>query len=76
MKFKEFLMQEYNIGEGSAEDYVGRFNGIVNRGLYKGENEVTPMLKAAIEKEFPKSKNHYLLALQRYFEYKKTNEKL
>lgn len=66
MEFKDFLMREYRISEGSAEDYVGRLNGILKRGIYKGENELTPNLKAAIVREYPKSKNNYLLALERY----------
>lgn len=74
MKFKDFLMQEYGISENSAKDYVGRFNGIVNKGLYKGlykgESMITPILKAA-EKEFPNSKNHYILALERYIDFQK-----
>ncbi|MEH6993823.1 hypothetical protein V7075_14075 [Neobacillus drentensis] len=69
MEFKEFLIQKYNIRESSAEDYVGRFNGIVNKGIYKGENEMTPALREAVEKEFPNSKNHYRLALERYIEF-------
>ena len=62
-------MQEYNISESSAKDYVDRFNGILNRGLYKGEEIITNTLKEAIEKEFPNSKNHYLLALERYIKF-------
>lgn len=75
MKFKDFLMQEYRISEKSAEDYVGRFNGIVNRGLYKGENEMTPTLKEAVEKEYPNSKNNYILALERYIDFQKKKER-
>lgn len=75
MGFKEFLKQEYRISESSAKDYVGRFNGIFNRGIYKGENEMTPTLKAAVEKEFPNSKNHYILALERYIDFQKKKEK-
>ncbi|QGG53141.1 hypothetical protein [Lysinibacillus pakistanensis] len=71
MEFKDYLMQEYNISESSAKDYVGRFNGIINRGLYNGEDKMTNTLKEAIEKEFPNSKNHYFLTLERYIKYKK-----
>ncbi|WP_394190959.1 hypothetical protein [Paenisporosarcina quisquiliarum] len=53
MKFMDFLIQEYCLSESSAKDYVGPFNRIVNRGIYKEENEMTPILKAAVEKEFP-----------------------
>lgn len=56
MEFKDYLMQEYNISESSAKDYVGRFNGIINRGLYNGEDKMTNTLKEAIEKEFPNLK--------------------
>lgn len=69
MEFKDFLMKEYRIGEKSARDYVGRFNGIVARGIYKGENEITPSIKVVIEREFPNSKVHYLLTLERYIEF-------
>lgn len=37
MEFKDFLMREYHISEGSAEDYVGRLNGILKRGIFKRE---------------------------------------
>lgn len=75
MEFKEFLIRIYGISESSAEDYVGRYNGIVSKSIYKGENEITPALKEAIEKEFPKSKNHYCLALERYIEFQKNKLK-
>lgn len=73
--FKEFLIKEYRIKESSAEDYIGRFNGIVNRGLYNGEDEMSPALKASIEREFPKSKQHYVLALERYMAFLNKTEK-
>ncbi|MFS0600874.1 hypothetical protein [Peribacillus frigoritolerans] len=75
MEFKEFLIQKYNLGDSSAKDYVGRFNGIDNKGIYKGENEMTQSLIVAVEKEFPNSKNHYLLALERYIEFQKEAKK-
>ncbi len=71
MEFREFLMREYLLGKKSAEDYVSRFNGIVERGIYDGESEFTPSMRAIIEAEFPNSKNHYLLTLKRYIEFKK-----
>lgn len=74
-EFKVFLKQEYRISENSAKDYVGRFNGIVKRGIYKGESEMTYTLKAAIEREFPNSKNNYLLALERYIKFQRDKEK-
>jgi len=39
--------------------------------LYNGEDKMTNTLKEAIEKEFPNSKNHYFLTLERYIKYKK-----
>lgn len=74
MNFKDFLINEYQLSESSAQDYVGRFNGIVDTGIYKKEDdgdEMTSSLRNAIEKEFPNSKNHYILALERYFDYRK-----
>ena len=41
MEFKDYLMQEYNISESSPKDYLGSFNGIINRGFYKGEDKMT-----------------------------------
>ncbi|WP_332632552.1 hypothetical protein [Halalkalibacter flavus] len=73
MEFKDFLMQEYKLGEKSARDYVTRFNGIVDRGIYKGESKVTPSMEAAIEKEFEKSRGHYILTLKRYIEFREKN---
>lgn len=70
MEFKDFLVKEYQLGEKSARDYVGRLNGLVERGIYKGERKITPSLKMAIEREFPNSKNHYRLALERYIEFR------
>lgn len=72
-RFKDFLTQEYHLSESSAKDYVGRYKGIIKRGTYNGNSQMTPTLKAAIEKEFPKSKNHYVLTLERYIEFKKNN---
>ncbi|MGF3106083.1 hypothetical protein [Rossellomorea sp. DUT-2] len=69
MEFKKFLMNEYKLGEKSARDYVGRFNGLVNKGIYNGESVVTPSIETAIEKEYKGSKGHYMLALKRYIEF-------
>lgn len=69
--FKEFLVTHYQLSEKSAKDYIFRLKGIINRGLYKLENEMTPNLKARIEKEFSNSKTHYILAVERYIECKK-----
>ncbi|MFC7372599.1 hypothetical protein ACFQPF_13055 [Fictibacillus iocasae] len=70
MNFKDFLMKEYKIGEKSAEDYVGRLNGMEAKGIYRGEKTVSYSMKAAIEREYPKSKHHYLLTMDRYMRYK------
>ncbi|MFL0365222.1 hypothetical protein ACH0BF_19650 [Pseudobacillus sp. 179-B 2D1 NHS] len=69
MTYKDYLMKKYRISESSAKDYEGRLNGLVNRGIYKGENEMTVSLTAAIEKEYPNSKNHYILAIKRYIDF-------
>lgn len=66
MDFKGFLMQEYKLSEKSARDYVTRFNGIVERRIYKGEAFITPSMEAAINKKFEKSRGHYILSLKRY----------
>ncbi|WP_336881506.1 hypothetical protein [Priestia koreensis] len=75
MEFRDFLIKEYGLRESSAKDYVGRLNGIINKGIYKGEDEVTSVLKNVIEREFPKSKNHYLLTLERYITFQKSRLK-
>ncbi|RKD26047.1 hypothetical protein BEP19_02395 [Ammoniphilus oxalaticus] len=62
-------MDEYKIGESSANDYVGRLNGILNRGIYNEEKEWNPSLKQTIEKEYENSKGHYVLTIERYIEY-------
>ena len=53
-----------------AQDYVGHFNGILARGIYNGENEFTPSMRVAIEREIPNSKAHYILTLERYIKFK------
>lgn len=70
MEFKDFLMKEYLLGKKSAEDYVSRLNGILARGIYNEENELTHEMKVAVEREFPNSKTHYLLTLKRYIKFK------
>lgn len=73
---KDYLIQEYHLSENSAKDYVSRYKGIIKSGTYKGDSLMTPTLKAAIEKEFPNSKNHYVLTLERYIEFEKSNRDL
>ncbi|MEK5109505.1 hypothetical protein MHI57_22835 [Cytobacillus sp. FSL K6-0129] len=80
MKFKDFLMKEYQIGEKSARDYEGRLNGLINKGIYKGESQITNIMRETIEKEFSKSEAHYLLTIERYIAFQerilKKREKL
>lgn len=71
MQFKDFLLANFPLNENSADDYVGRLNGILERKIYNGEKGITPSLKAAVEREFPKSKDHYLLTLKRYIKFQK-----
>ncbi|MDY0407666.1 hypothetical protein ACFFIS_06810 [Virgibacillus soli] len=70
MEFKDFLIKEFGLSEKSATDYVGRFNGLVKRGIYNGEQAITPRIRKEIESEFPNSKKHYILAFERYVKYK------
>lgn len=73
MEFKDFLIREYQLSEKSARDYEGRLNGLINRGIYKGETQITPSLRATIAKEFAKSEGHYILTLERYIYFQKNN---
>ncbi|MBN3547977.1 hypothetical protein [Fictibacillus barbaricus] len=74
MEFKDFLIKEYRISEKSARDYVGRLNGIIARGIYQGEKGITPSMNAAIKREFPNSKGHYLLTLERFIDFQLQKE--
>lgn len=73
MKFEDFLRQQYHLGEKSVMDYVGRWNGILNKGLYNEETELTPSLIAAVDREYPND-SHYRLTLKRYIEYINKNK--
>jgi hypothetical protein len=44
MGFKDFLRMNYHLGDKSVKDYIIRWNGILNKGLYNGETELTPSL--------------------------------
>lgn len=68
--FEQFLIRDYQLEESSAKDYVGRLNGIFKKGLYNGENEITPGIENAIEEEYPISNNDYKLALKRYMAFR------
>ncbi|MDX8289114.1 hypothetical protein SLL00_04895 [Metabacillus indicus] len=69
MEFGDYLKQKYHLGDTSVKDYIGRWNSIVNKGLYRGETELTPTLIEAVDREYPKD-SHYRLTLKRYFEFK------
>lgn len=69
MQFQEFLRTTYNLSEKSAGNYVSRMNGILDRNIFNGEKQITPIMEHSIEKEFSKSKGHYILALKRYIEF-------
>lgn len=68
-RFIKFLRNEYSLGESSAKDAVGRINGMLNRGIYNGENVFSPKMEAAIIREYPKSKVDYILALKRFISF-------
>jgi hypothetical protein len=70
VNFEQFLIQEYKIGESSARYYIERFKGLVNKGIYNGETDITPSIEVAIEREFPSSRGHYILALKRYMAFR------
>lgn len=73
MKFEDFLRQRYHLGEKSVKDYVGRWNSILNKGIYNGETKLTPSLIAAVDREYPDD-SHYCLTLKRYIEYLNENK--
>jgi len=68
MEFEDYLRKKYHLGDKSVKDYIGRWNGILNKGLYTGETELTPSLIAAVDKEYPDD-SHYRLTLKRYIEF-------
>ncbi|MBO1912330.1 hypothetical protein [Sporosarcina sp. 6E9] len=74
--FKEYLLKEYKMGETSANQYVGRLKGIINRGLYNGECTLTPSLLAALKREYSEnSMKNYKPTIERYIKYlEKTGE--
>lgn len=77
MDFKEFIMKEYNIGEESANQYVHRLNGIIEKGIYKGESSITPSMLAALEKEYkPNSLKNYKPTIERYIAFKQKTGQL
>ncbi|MHA7136612.1 hypothetical protein ACRTEV_04995 [Rossellomorea arthrocnemi] len=68
MEFEDFLRGNYQLNDKSVKDYISRWNGIVNRGLYNGETELTPSLIASVDMEYPED-SHYRLTLKRYIEF-------
>jgi hypothetical protein len=69
MEFENYLRQKYHLGDKSVKDYIGRWNGILNKGLYNGETELTPSLVATVDREYPED-SHYRLVLKRYIEFR------
>ena len=39
MEFEDYLRKNYHLGDKSVKDYISRWNGILNKGLYNGETE-------------------------------------
>lgn len=68
MEFGEFLRKNYHLGDKSVKDYISRWNGILNKGLYNGETELTPSLIVSVDREYPED-SHYRLTLKRYIEF-------
>jgi hypothetical protein len=68
MEFEDFLRKNYQLSDKSVKDYISRWNGIVNRGLYNGETELTPSLIESVDREYPED-SHYRLTLKRYIEF-------
>lgn len=70
MKFEDYLRQHYNLGEKSVKDYVGRLNGLLTRGIYKGELHLTSKMEASINREYKEnSRKNYLLTIKYYIEF-------
>ena len=74
MEFEDFLRQKYHLGDKSVKDYVGRWNGIKNKGFYNGEIELTPTLIETVDREYPDD-SHYRLTLRRYIEFQNERNK-
>ncbi|ALC86738.1 hypothetical protein AM499_13555 [Bacillus sp. FJAT-22090] len=62
------LRKNYHLGDKSVNDYISRWNGILNKGLYNGETELIPSLIATVDREYPED-SHYRLTLKRYIEF-------
>ncbi|MDG5472414.1 hypothetical protein P6709_11725 [Jeotgalibacillus sp. ET6] len=74
MEFKDFLKENYHLGDKSVKDYISRWNRIVNDGLYNGETELTPSLRASMDRAYPED-SHYRLTLERYIDFIKIKQK-
>ncbi|MFB5194265.1 hypothetical protein ACE198_04980 [Neobacillus sp. KR4-4] len=71
MKFIEFLIKEYHLGEESAKQYQHRLNGLIERGIYKGQTSFPRDLFANLEREYkPNSIKNYKLTIERYIAFK------
>ncbi|MBL3889149.1 hypothetical protein IRV22_15630 [Bacillus cereus] len=68
MEFKDFLRMNFHLGDKSVKDYITRWNGILNKGLYNGETELTPSLVASVDGDYPEDSHHHL-TLKRYIEF-------
>ena len=68
MNFEDYLRKNYNLGDKSVKDYISRWNGILNKGLYNGEIELTPSLIASVDRAYPED-SHYRLTLKGYIEF-------
>jgi hypothetical protein len=68
MEFEDYLRKNYHLGDKSVKDYISRWNGILNKGLYNGETELTPSLRATVDRDYPEA-SHYRLTLKRYIEF-------
>ena len=74
MEFEDYLRKNYHLGDKSVKDYISRWNGILNKGLYNGETELTPSLIATVDREYPED-SHYRLTLKRYIDSKTNRNK-
>ncbi|MEK5214601.1 hypothetical protein [Psychrobacillus sp. FSL H8-0487] len=68
MEFRDYLRNNHHLADSSVNDYISRWNSILNKGLYNGETEFTPSLIATVEKEYPED-SHYRLTLKRYIDF-------
>lgn len=65
MGFGDFLRKNYPVGDKSVKDYLGRLNGILSKGIYNGETELSPSLIESVDKAY-RGDAHYRTTLERY----------